>query len=87
MQQTAASIATANKFAPTTSPTISSADGGIVAAHRSITFFNVRYFWEKCEWARTSQTLARVHPRPRNLRRLRERLLLQLKVLQLHLLR
>lgn len=31
-----------------------------------------RYFSEKCEWARTLQTLARAHLRPRNRRRLRE---------------
>ena len=70
MQQTAASIATASKSAPTTSPTISSGNGAIAAAHRAITFLIVRYFSEKCEWARTSQTLARAHLRPKNLRRL-----------------
>ena len=71
-QQTAASIAIANKSAPITSPTISSGNGAIAAARRAITFLSVRYFSEKCGWARTSQTLARAHPRPRNLRRLQE---------------
>jgi hypothetical protein len=78
-QQTAASIAIANKSAPTTSPTISSGSGVIAAARRAITFLSGRYFWEKCEWARTSQTLARAHPRPRNLRRPQEQLVLRLK--------
>src|SRR5204863_3158371 len=78
-QQTAASIAIANKSAPTTSPTISSGNGAIAAARRAITFLSGRYFSEKCGWARTWQTLARAHPRPRNLRRLQEQLVLRLK--------
>jgi hypothetical protein len=69
MQQTAASTATASKSAPTTSPTISSGSGAPAAAHRAITFLIVRYFSEKCAWDRTSQTLARAHPHPRNPRR------------------
>src|SRR4029077_19703506 len=78
-QQTAAFIAIANKSAPITSPTISSGNGGIAAARRAITFLSVRYFSEKCGWARISQTLARAHPRPRNLRRLPEQPVLRLK--------
>src|SRR5439155_14938955 len=78
-QQTAVSIAIANKSAPTTSPTISSGSGAIAAARRAITFLSGRYFSEKCGWARTSQTLARAHRRPRNLRRLQEQLVLRLK--------
>jgi len=78
-QQTAASIATASRFAPTTSLTISSGNGAIAAARRAITFLSVRYFSERCEWARTSQTLARAHPRQKNLRRLQEQLVLRLK--------
>src|SRR5262249_13379877 len=69
MQPTAASIAIANKSAPTTSPTISSENGVIGAARRAITFSIGRCSSEKCEWARTSQTSVRAHPRPRNLRR------------------
>ena len=84
MQQTAASIAIANKSAPITSPTISSENGEIAAARRAITSLIVRYFWEKCEWARTWQTLARAHQRPKNPRRRQEQLVLRLKELRLH---
>ena len=73
-QQTAASIAILNKFAPTTSPTISRENGALAAARRAITFLSDRYFSEKCEWVKTSQTLARGPLRPKNLRRLQERL-------------
>ena len=79
MQQTAAFIVIANKSAPTTSPTISSESGAIAAARRAITFLSGRYFSEKCGWARTSQTLARAHPRRKNLRRLQEQLVQRLK--------
>jgi hypothetical protein len=82
-QQTAASIAIVNKCVPNTSPTTSSESGVTAAARRAITFSSVLYFSEKCEWARTSQILARVHQRPRNLRRLRERLVPLLKELRL----
>src|SRR4029077_8013701 len=76
---TAASIAIANKSAPITPPTISSGNGAIAAARRAITFLSARYFSEKCEWVRTSQTLGRAHPPQRNLRRLQEQLVLRLK--------
>jgi len=79
MQQTAAFTAIANKSAPITSPTILSENGEIVAARRGITFFNDPYSSEKCEWARTSQILVRAHPRPKNLLRLQEQLVLRLK--------
>src|SRR5262249_49503717 len=65
--QTAACIAIANRSAPITSPTTSSENGEIAAARHAITFFSVRCFSEKCEWARISQTLARVRPHQRNL--------------------
>jgi hypothetical protein len=78
-QQTAASIAIANRFAPITSLMISSGNGALAAVHREITFLIVRYSSAKCEWARISQTLARAHPRQKNLRRLQEQLVPRLK--------
>src|SRR5438045_1496311 len=81
-QQTAACIAILNKSVPTTSPTTSSANGAIAAARRAITFLIVRCFWEKCEWARTSQALERARPRPKNPRRRSEPAVLRLKELQ-----
>ena len=83
MQQTAASIAIANKSAPITSPTISSESGEIAAARHGITFFSDPYSSGKCEWARTSQILVHAPPRPKNLLRLQEQLVLRLKELQL----
>jgi hypothetical protein len=53
---------------------------------RGITFLIVRYFSEKCEWARTSQTLARVRLRPKNHPHLPEEQVRRLKPLPLHLL-
>src|SRR5262245_1876352 len=82
-QQTAASIAIANKSAPTTSPTTSSANGALAAARRATTFLSVRCFSEKCEWVRTSQTSAHVHRPPKNPRRLQEQLVLRPKDLRL----
>ena len=79
-QQMAACIAIANKSAPITSQLISSENGEIVAARREITFFSVRYFSEKCEWARTSQTLVRARPSQKNRRQS-----LAARVLQVHL--
>ena len=38
------------------------------SAPRDYIFERPVFLSEKCEWARTSQTLARAHPRPRNLR-------------------
>jgi hypothetical protein len=80
MQQTAASIAIANKSAPITSLTTSNENGEIAAARRAITFFSVRYFSEKCEWVRISRTLAPARPQQRNLRQPPEA-----RVLQVHL--
>src|SRR5262245_60702631 len=87
MQQTAAFIAIANKSAPITSPTISSENGEIAAVRRGITFFSVRYFSEKCAWARISRTLERARQPPRNLRPPRQQLVLQLKERRLRRLR
>jgi hypothetical protein len=77
MRPTGASIVIASKSAPITSPTISSENGEIAAARRAITSLNVRYFSEKCEWARTSQTSARARRQQKNLRHPPEERVLQ----------
>src|SRR5215813_7943754 len=83
MQQTAASIAIANKSAPITSLMISTENGEIAAARHGITFFSVRYFSEKCEWARTLQILGRAPPPQKNLLPLLEQRVLRLKARRL----